>query len=794
MILYRPIGLRELELIYDNGMKSFPARLPQQPIFYPVLNLEYARQIASDWNVKNGQFAGYVTQFKIDDEYINKFETHSVGGSQHQEYWITAEEVDNFNKHIIGHIKVLEAHFGAKFEGFVPDKFGLEGKDAVAQFTLLANSYVYKRMDFFLEIKRNHKAIFLNYPFWQTHDFQNQGLKEKVIQAIREAWLTSFPQNPLANPVPQELPSDQIDSTPEEKSADEETPLVKQPNIRSLVHPIDEEFPRQKKTNISSVTNPVPKNPAPDDPTNSDSLIMPGSKYVFPPMKKEGNRSGNVPVPAQPVPIKPTGSHFEQGLELGLGEKYPEAIGELSKAVVENAKHILAQTSLGVAFHRVGQDDRALACYDAALKLDPQNAEAHYFRANILFSKGNVREAMEGYTRAIGLKPELIEAHQKPTPQDRLTDYIASPTEIPRIAKPARRILELNKMIEANPKQASLFKDRATEYERLGNYEQAIADYNSFLEIQPQDANILHARGIAYEQIGQSERALEDFQQATAHDPSLSDMYINRGIDFAKMGNFRQSITNLTHGIRLAPKNPNGYFNRGITYLQLGEFEHAIADFSNVIQLSPNDDSAYYWRGISYEETGRQDDAISDYKQVLVQSQDKNTRKEIEQRLSQWNVIEAKNGGKDKSSTKAGEKTKQVERKKSDLNIDLYELIDALGERALNSTWLGSEVDCVGDKAKDLYAFTGRNKPIQGYDLLQIALGIRQSVHGDFQAFDGEEDLPWLFIRAWEGNGFYIETNDHQIKKYLITYFQTVEDVGDVPPPYEGLFIHINSG
>src|SRR4026208_1971876 len=99
MILYRPVGLQELALIYDSGMKAFPARLPQQPIFYPVLDLEYARQTASDWNARNGQLAGYVTQFKIEDDYISQFEKHIVGDSQHEEFWIPAEEVEEFNKH-----------------------------------------------------------------------------------------------------------------------------------------------------------------------------------------------------------------------------------------------------------------------------------------------------------------------------------------------------------------------------------------------------------------------------------------------------------------------------------------------------------------------------------------------------------------------------------------------------------------------------------------------------------------------------------------------------------------------
>ncbi len=67
--------------------------LPKQPIFYPVLELEYARQIASDWNAKSGASAGYVTQFKVEDLYIDQFEKHTVGDSQHQEFWIPAEEL-----------------------------------------------------------------------------------------------------------------------------------------------------------------------------------------------------------------------------------------------------------------------------------------------------------------------------------------------------------------------------------------------------------------------------------------------------------------------------------------------------------------------------------------------------------------------------------------------------------------------------------------------------------------------------------------------------------------------------
>jgi hypothetical protein len=108
--LYRPVGPRELELIQASAWRHFPPRLPDQPIFYPVMNREYAAQIARDWNVK-ASGAGFVTQFDIDATYLGRFSVQKVGGNIHTEYWIPAEALQEFNEHIVGLIAVIE-HFG----------------------------------------------------------------------------------------------------------------------------------------------------------------------------------------------------------------------------------------------------------------------------------------------------------------------------------------------------------------------------------------------------------------------------------------------------------------------------------------------------------------------------------------------------------------------------------------------------------------------------------------------------------------------------------------------------------
>ena len=105
-ILYRPVGPKELKLIADSGYREFPPRLREQPIFYPVLNEEYARQIAREWNVP-ASGAGYVTRFSLKADFLAKYPVQKVGSSMHQELWIPAEDLTDMNRNIVGLIEVI---------------------------------------------------------------------------------------------------------------------------------------------------------------------------------------------------------------------------------------------------------------------------------------------------------------------------------------------------------------------------------------------------------------------------------------------------------------------------------------------------------------------------------------------------------------------------------------------------------------------------------------------------------------------------------------------------------------
>ena len=105
-VLYRPVGQREYELIEASGFRRFPPRLPDQPIFYPVTNEAYATQITRDWNTKHGSGGvGYVLRFRVASEFLQRYPRRTVGASMHEEYWVPAAELEDFNTQIVGLIE-----------------------------------------------------------------------------------------------------------------------------------------------------------------------------------------------------------------------------------------------------------------------------------------------------------------------------------------------------------------------------------------------------------------------------------------------------------------------------------------------------------------------------------------------------------------------------------------------------------------------------------------------------------------------------------------------------------------
>lgn len=115
--LYRPVGEKEMMLIIKSDYKKFPPRLEWQPIFYPVLNEDYASEIAEKWNTRDqaGNYLGFVTEFEVLESEVDKYPAENVGAKNHNELWVPAEKLDEFNQAIVREIKATRVFVGEDY-------------------------------------------------------------------------------------------------------------------------------------------------------------------------------------------------------------------------------------------------------------------------------------------------------------------------------------------------------------------------------------------------------------------------------------------------------------------------------------------------------------------------------------------------------------------------------------------------------------------------------------------------------------------------------------------------------
>jgi hypothetical protein len=190
--LYRPVGLKELELIIATQSREFPPRLHWQPIFYPVLNFEYAADIAREWNVSDpaSGYCGFVTAFELPEEYIETFEVQNVGGIHHNELWVPAEDLKTFNQNIQGCIQVEAAFYGDQYSGIVEATSFFGQLNAQAQFDLLckADDLALAEM-----IAQESVSVLVNFRYWQQ-----KGFDMAMLERIKEVYIALYPELTLS--------------------------------------------------------------------------------------------------------------------------------------------------------------------------------------------------------------------------------------------------------------------------------------------------------------------------------------------------------------------------------------------------------------------------------------------------------------------------------------------------------------------------------------------------------------------------------------------------------------------
>ena len=184
----------------------------------------------------------------------------------------------------------------------------------------------------------------------------------------------------------------------------------------------------------------------------------------------------------------------------------------------------------------------------------------------------------------------------------------------------SQAIADLDETLRRNPKDASVYFERAKIHSEKLEYGLAVDDFSTALQLDPNNATIYIERGnLYYGPIGDTESAIADYTAALLLNPDDAHYPVLRGIAYSDMRAYDFAIADYAAALQVDSGDMAAiHMLKGRAHANKGEYDLAITDYSAAIQLAPDDESIYLIRGNAHRYGKREYDmAIADYGAAL---------------------------------------------------------------------------------------------------------------------------------------------------------------------------------
>jgi tetratricopeptide (TPR) repeat protein len=200
---------------------------------------------------------------------------------------------------------------------------------------------------------------------------------------------------------------------------------------------------------------------------------------------------------------------------------------------------------------------------------------------------------------------------------------------VSRIPDPAARLHVLDKMIKANPNNASLYFERAKTYDETGNIDTALSNVKTAIVKDSSNAAYYFYMSDLFMKKPSPKNAINVMERLAQSQPKnkmayikLAELYIAIGKKDEK-GKYEESLQNIEKALKLDPNLPEAYFWLGYNYKEMNMTDKAIASFSKAVALKPDYEDAYVYLGLLSEE--KKDPKASEYFTTAIRLNPKDT-------------------------------------------------------------------------------------------------------------------------------------------------------------------------
>jgi protein O-GlcNAc transferase len=287
----------------------------------------------------------------------------------------------------------------------------------------------------------------------------------------------------------------------------------------------------------------------------------------------------------------------------------------------------------GVALHRSGAIAGATARYAEVLRIEPDNADAHYFLgmmscqsnrfaegaefarksltrephhapAHVLLGRalsalGQRKDALTSFERALALASSLAEAHSHRADLLRELD------------RNAEAVDGYNRALALAPDVAEDWFSRGVALMAIGHYSDAVASFDRVLALKHglEEAHLWRARALS--KLPEHDQTLEAADTLLAITPDVAEAWLIRGNALVKLNRPNEASAALDKALELKPDFAEARVSQGIALCLLKRLEEALTAFDRALALHPDLAEAWLGRGNTLLDLRRYSDALS---------------------------------------------------------------------------------------------------------------------------------------------------------------------------------------
>jgi tetratricopeptide (TPR) repeat protein len=286
-------------------------------------------------------------------------------------------------------------------------------------------------------------------------------------------------------------------------------------------------------------------------------------------------------------------------------KRFEEAVANYDRALAVQPDNAETLTNRGVSLYALGRFAEALESYDRALALQPALLVALSNRGNTLKELKRFEDALASYDRALVLRPDYAEAHYN------------RGNALHALGRFEEALASYDRALALGPDYVEALGNRGVTLHRLQRFEEALVSYDRALAGRPNDAEALDNRGVTLNALARFEEALASYERALARRPDWAQALTNRGVTFNALRRFDEALASYDRALALRPDDAEALSNRGHTLHTLNRFEAALASCDHALALRPDYAEAHYNRSVTLRALRRFDEALASCSRAL---------------------------------------------------------------------------------------------------------------------------------------------------------------------------------